>query len=190
MKNCSITNFKMNENHWSFNLIREIKNPKSILEEDEFVYIIKDKYPKSTYHYLIIPKKDIPSISKVTKDDLELLHHMEHTGNKYIDSHKDYDFQMGYHAVPNMYRLHLHVISTDFISNSLKTVRHWNIFNTPYFLPSKDICKELEDKGHVFIDIKKYEKYLSCKLKCHKCSYTPKNMVDLKKHIIEHFPVK
>lgn len=82
--------------HWSLNLIRELENPKSIIEEDEFIYVIKDKFPKSTHHYLIIPKKDIPSISKVTKDDLEVLYHMELIANKYIDCHEKHDFQYGH----------------------------------------------------------------------------------------------
>ena len=44
------------------------------------------------------------------------------------------DFKMGFHARPRMQRLHLHVISTDFVSDSLKTKKHWNSFNTELFL--------------------------------------------------------
>jgi len=32
------------------------------------------------------------------------------------------DFRYGYHAIPSMALLHMHVISQDFISDSLKTV--------------------------------------------------------------------
>lgn len=45
------------------------------------------------------------------------------------------DFKIGYHAEPSMQQVHLHVISTDFNSPSLKTKKHWNSFNTAYFVP-------------------------------------------------------
>ena len=45
--------------------------------------------------------------------------------------------RIGYHAVPSMHRLHLHVISTDFDSRCMKTIHHWNTFTTPYFISSK-----------------------------------------------------
>ena len=44
------------------------------------------------------------------------------------------NFKIGYHASPSMHRLHLHVISTDYDSPSLKTKVHWNSFTTPFFL--------------------------------------------------------
>lgn len=45
-------------------------------------------------------------------------------------------YSIGYHAMPSMQRLHLHVISTDFNSPCLKTKYHWNSFTTPFFLHS------------------------------------------------------
>lgn len=45
------------------------------------------------------------------------------------------DFKIGYHAEPSMQQLHLHVISMDFNSPSLKTKKHWNSFNTEFFVP-------------------------------------------------------
>jgi len=47
------------------------------------------------------------------------------------------DFKVGFHAEPSMQRLHLHVISRDFVSPSLKTKKHWNSFNTDLFVPYK-----------------------------------------------------
>jgi len=46
---------------------------------------------------------------------------------------------MGYHAMPSMQRLHLHVISTDFNSPYLKTKYHWNSFTTSFFLHSQGL---------------------------------------------------
>lgn len=45
------------------------------------------------------------------------------------------DFKIGYHAEPSMQHLHMHVISTDFNSPTLRTQRHWNSFHTKLFIP-------------------------------------------------------
>lgn len=62
-------------------------------------------------------------------DELELLatNAIEVTG---LDENL---FQIGYHSSPSMQRLHLHVISKDFNSPSLKTKIHWNSYNTKFF---------------------------------------------------------
>lgn len=44
-------------------------------------------------------------------------------------------FQIGYHAKPSLSQLHLHVISTDFDSNTMKSKKHWNSFTTELFIP-------------------------------------------------------
>lgn len=54
-----------------------------------------------------------------------------------ISGRKLDEFKIGYHAAPSMHRLHLHVISRDFQSVCMKTKKHWNSFNTPFFLSSK-----------------------------------------------------
>lgn len=52
-----------------------------------------------------------------------------------IKDHKPDDFEIGFHAQPSMRHLHMHVISTDFDSPTLKTQRHWNSFHTELFIP-------------------------------------------------------
>lgn len=42
--------------------------------------------------------------------------------------------RIGFHAKPSMDHLHLHVVSTDFVSTFMKTKKHWNSFNTEHFL--------------------------------------------------------
>lgn len=111
-----------------------------------------------------------------------------------------------------MHRLHLHVISTDFNSPCLKTKYHWNSFTTPFFLHSKgkyisiflkkniifrktyfifykitDICNQLREKGELKkLKSEESAQYLNTPLKCHKCPATPKNMPDLKRHLLIH----
>ncbi|KAJ8935567.1 hypothetical protein NQ318_001561 [Aromia moschata] len=86
-----------------------------------------------------------------------------------------------------MLRLHLHVISDDMNSVCLKTKKHWNSFNTEYFLDSADVLTNLKQNGKVILPSRDIcKKFMNLPLKCHKCDYKPKNMPDLKKHILEH----
>ena len=135
--------------HWSLGLLSAMKNPDLIILEDEKVVVIKDAYPKAKFHYLVCPKQDIQTIKQVTKEHLPLLKHMEAMGKKVCEMHKDHTFKLGYHSVPSMVRLHMHVISDDFDSVCLKNKKHWNSFTTEFFVPSEKILKDLEEQGSI-----------------------------------------
>ena len=99
--------------------------------------------------------------------------------------HRDSEFRMGFHAKPSMLHLHLHLISQEFESAGLKSKRHWNSFNTDFFLPIENVIAELKELGKV----KKKDELASCielPLACHKCDLKPKRMRALKKHIATH----
>ncbi|KAK3307272.1 HIT-like domain-containing protein [Chaetomium strumarium] len=53
---------------------------------------------------------------------------------------RDYskDIRVGIHAHPSMAHLHVHVISRDMRSERLKHKKHYNSFNTPFFVPLAD----------------------------------------------------
>lgn len=128
--------------HWREGLLDTMENPESIVKEDDRVTVIKDKYPKAHHHYLVLPKDNIHSIKELTPEHQDLLEHMEKIGQQVADQYKDYQFILGYHAVPSMARLHLHVISNDFDSPCLKNKYHWNSFTTPFFRPSQSEFKK------------------------------------------------
>ncbi|XP_051154793.1 aprataxin isoform X2 [Leptopilina boulardi] len=123
--------------HWSHGMLNSMNDPVLKVLEDDLIVVIKDKYPKAKFHYLVIPKEDIKSIIHVKKENLNLLQHMEEVGQNISKKHNDSEFIIGYHAIPSMQRLHLHVISTDFNNSCLKTKQHWNSFTTPFFLSSQ-----------------------------------------------------
>ena len=56
-------------------------------------------------------------------------------------------FRYGYHAVPSMGLLHLHAISQDFDSPSLKNKKHWNSFTTEYFVDSSRLIAMINKNG-------------------------------------------
>ncbi|WAR27570.1 APTX-like protein, partial [Mya arenaria] len=99
---------------------------------------------------------------------------------------KKIKFRFGYHAVPSMSHLHLHAISQDFDSPSLKTKKHWNSFTSPYFVDSSEVIKRLEKEHKVDFNQKENTEYLSLDLKCHVCGRPMKNMPSLKSHIRTH----
>jgi histidine triad (HIT) family protein len=43
--------------------------PAEIIQENDQVLVIKDKFPKAPIHYLIIPKKHIVSMHEITAED-------------------------------------------------------------------------------------------------------------------------
>ncbi|KOC63466.1 Aprataxin [Habropoda laboriosa] len=173
--------------YWATGLVASMDDPEMKVMEDDQVIVIKDKYPKAKFHYLVLPKADIASIWHVKKENEDLLLHMQNVADELTKSHKDSEFIIGYHAVPTMHRLHLHVVSTDFNSPCLKTKYHWNSFTTPFFLQSSEICNQLREKGELEkLKSEESSLYLHTPLKCHKCSTAPKNMPDLKKHLLIH----
>lgn len=77
-----------------------------------------------------LKKNHLPLLNEMF---LMALNVIENRGRKFDE------FKIGYHAEPSMQQVHLHVISTDFNSPSLKTKKHWNSFNTDFFVPHQGI---------------------------------------------------
>ncbi|XP_061198680.1 aprataxin isoform X3 [Neopsephotus bourkii] len=158
--------------------------------KDEKTVVIKDKYPKARYHWLILPWDPISSLKAVTRDHLELLEHMHAVGQKMIEecpARESLEFRLGYHAIPSMSQLHLHVISQDFDSPALKTKKHWNSFTTDYFLNSQDVIEMVRSKGKVMVkgDV---SELLKLPLRCHRCKQHLSTVPQLKEHLKKHLP--
>lgn len=79
-----------------------------------------------------------------------------------------------------MRQLHLHVISQDFDSKHLKHKKHWYSFNSPFFLDSVDVMKELEEVGSVTLGS---VKFLDAELRCHRCESVHPSFPRLMSHI-------
>jgi len=177
--------------HWTQGLKQTLKNPENIIMETNLCSVIKDKYPKAKVHYLIIAKGEISSLKSLNSKHVSLLNHMIEVGHKLEDIERKeqpaIQLQMGFHAVPSMTLLHMHVISKDFDSTFLKNKRHWNSFATNFFRPAEVILVELKDKGSIVIDNLYYKQLLESSLKCHMCDFTPKNIPRLKDHVKTHF---
>ncbi|XP_038625963.1 aprataxin-like isoform X2 [Tachyglossus aculeatus] len=175
--------------HWSQGLKTSMQDPKMQVYKDEKVVVIKDKYPKARNHWLVLPWESIASLKAVTREHLELLKHMQTVGKKLTKGCVDSDrlqFRMGYHAIPSMSHIHLHVISQDFDSPWLKSKKHWNSFNTKYFLESQDVIEMVRRDGKVTVQDGTSE-FLKLPLCCHVCKQQQSTIPELKEHLKKHW---
>lgn len=120
--------------HWSLGLLESMKDPRAIVKETENIVVIRDKYPKAKTHYLALSRENIDSIYNLNKTHIELLHDFGSIFKAIQKDHMNIELQAGFHAIPSMKRLHMHIISRDMISPCLKTKIHWNSFTTPFFI--------------------------------------------------------
>lgn len=173
--------------HWSQGLVKSMDDPEKVVSSDDKCVMITDQYPKAMHHYLVLPHDDISGISRLGRQHLDLLRHMLRVGQDHVSKIKDSSlFKYGYHAVPSMSRLHMHVISCDFDSPCLKHKKHWNSFTTEYFINATQLIRMIEERGGVSIDKEYYEDLLKNPLICHVCGKEQRNMPQLKSHIKTH----
>lgn len=174
--------------HWNQGLKVSMQDPTMQLYKDESVVVIKDKYPKARYHWLVLPWQSIPNLKSLRKEHSDLLKHMHSIGERMVCQCPDSDslrFRMGYHAIPSMSHIHLHVISQDFDSPCLKNKKHWNSFTTDYFIESKDLLQMLDTDGRVTVKEGTSE-LLKLPLRCHICHRELTTIPALKDHLKTH----
>uniref|UniRef100_A0A182PNK9 Aprataxin C2HE/C2H2/C2HC zinc finger domain-containing protein n=1 Tax=Anopheles epiroticus TaxID=199890 RepID=A0A182PNK9_9DIPT len=96
-------------------------------------------------------------------------------------------FNFGYHLKPHMKRLHMHVISKDFVSPSLKRRHHWTIFNSEIFQSHEAVFAELKLHGKIRERPDSYIKALrEGPLNCAVCGYVTDKLCIMKQHIAVH----
>ncbi|WVN90296.1 uncharacterized protein L203_105532 [Cryptococcus depauperatus CBS 7841] len=104
----------------------------------------------------------------------------------------EWRIDVGFHAIPSMKHLHLHVISDDRLSLSLKTKKHYNSFRPDlgFFIPIMEVQRWLRDE---FTVVERLETMadtpalLKIPLTCHKCDEPIHNIEKLKHHLKKEF---
>ncbi|KAL7695342.1 Scavenger mRNA decapping enzyme [Lotmaria passim] len=166
----------------------------SLLYKDDTCILVNDAFPKSTVHCLVMPLElRLDSLNALTKRDVPLLRHMIHVGNEYVHflkstSPKLYGkrrFITGFHALPSLPMLHLHVLSMDLDSVYLKTKKHYNSFATFFFLTSERIVDDLERNSRVTInkDVTRLQQMENQDMKCLWCGAPLANIPAMKAHV-------
>uniref|UniRef100_H3BWU4 Aprataxin n=1 Tax=Tetraodon nigroviridis TaxID=99883 RepID=H3BWU4_TETNG len=176
--------------HWNLGLKASMQDPNMQVFKDDKVVVIRDKYPKARYHWLVLPWRSISSLKALREEDCELVKHMQQVAELMIQRCPDAGtlrFRSGYHAIPSMSHVHLHVISQDFDSPCLKNKKHWNSFTTDYFIESQAVIQMLETDGKISIREGTSE-LLKLPLRCHVCRKELSTMPALKEHLKSHLP--
>ncbi|XP_024216739.1 aprataxin isoform X2 [Halyomorpha halys] len=154
---------------WTYGLLDAMKDPRLQIHNDYDVVVIKDCYPKAEAHFLVLPWKNIPSIKDLTGSHLPLVKKMDLKGREIArEKGGGRKFKFGYHAEPSMKRLHMHVISDDFNSPTLKTKKHWNSYTTGFFIPSEILfscCIKSKKQANEFCSVKYGEEKIVRKAK-------------------------
>ncbi|KAF7845305.1 Transcription factor bHLH140 [Senna tora] len=162
------------------------KHKNDLLEISEDVVVLNDLYPKAQKHVLVLARTGgLDCLADVRNDHLDLIKKMHAVGlkwaEKFLHENASLVFRLGYHSAPSMRQLHLHVISQDFESKHLKNKKHWNSFNTAFFLDSVNVIQEVSKNGKA--TLKDDDKLLSMELRCHRCRSAHPNIPRLKSHI-------
>lgn len=134
-----------------------------IYQDNDFV-LIRDSFPKSIVHWLLLPKsskitatnpltdafvdREIKNkvINLVPKIKLMVLEEIERLGYEIIEKYQDNLIQVGVHAVPSMFNVHIHFITKDLSSECLKKKHHYNSFSTEFFVDFDELPLKAGDK--------------------------------------------
>ncbi|TPX30626.1 hypothetical protein SmJEL517_g05853 [Synchytrium microbalum] len=181
---------------WSDALLKYAKNPEKYPNEivyyDDDISVMRDGYPKAKYHFLVMPRVPMDGLASLKPSHIPLLHEMEAKGKEIADSikvedPKAADFKMGFHAIPSMKQLHLHVISQDFVSDKLKHRKHWVSFNSSFFKSVEEVVELLEAKGRVHYNKAEYEDIIkNGAFRCPTCGKVSPDLPKLKTHLKTH----
>merc|ERR1712054_490173 len=132
------------------------KDPSEI--ENHKVCVVYDRKPKAKQHLLVLPTMLLQQYKQLNETHIPLLEEMKDRANKVVEelkqteAGKDLNYKIGFQAIPSMLQIHLHIVSDDFDSPHLKNKRHWNTYNTEFFLSPDVLINQLKEKGSVEID--------------------------------------
>ena len=153
--------------------------PGAVLHQDESCVLVEDRFPKAKHHVLVIsrlPRLQGPLDLK-GPEDAPLVRHMLEVGRRWAAEHGGgAAFRFGFHSVPSMRRLHLHVISQDLDSPRLKTTVHWNSFTTAFFVDAEGVVSELQAGRALQYDVAEREALLKEPMRCHRCGAAAASM--------------
>jgi len=194
------------------------KLPKDVhLTHDEHTITIFDKFPKARFHFLTLPRlplaldntregpvtlnvADLSSLESLSGSEyaLNVLRLLEKATEEVVAmieiemmeaENRTWQINIGFHAVESMKHLHLHIISSDLISDKLKHKKHYNSFRPDlgFFLHLKDVIswaasgtlKENLPSPNVADDL------LKTKLMSFRSKESFSNIPKLKSHLIE-----
>jgi aprataxin len=162
--------------------------PAQVPYYDNNLILLNNKFPKSKIHVMLIPRIPIASVWELNSSHLGVLEQFSKRLDIFRKNNNHVQFQAGFHAIPSMSQLHLHIISQDFISPCLVTKKHYLSYTTPFFIDFENVIESIQKQGkfnHVFNN-GQFKDFLKGDLVCHKCNIVLKDMPTLKNHLLTH----
>ena len=163
--------------------------PERILMVTAHCVVAYDLYPKGRVHVLILPRVPLNGPDELRPEHEPLLRHMVELAHwlapRLRAQHPGLPpLRCGFHAVPSMHHLHLHLISIDFDSGDMKRPRHWHIFNTAYFVPPHEWMAQLRAHGRVHVDVAAEKaRAKSQEMRCPLTGSVVRTMGDVRRHL-------
>ncbi|RPB29924.1 HIT-like protein [Terfezia boudieri ATCC MYA-4762] len=175
--------------------------PTTVLRHTPSFVTIFDAFPKATIHLLLLPRDPTvntlhpilalnthPSLLSSSKSEVQILTplvqkelrrrfghlsktQIAHTSSPDTVPERIYPLKIGIHAHPSLTHLHIHIITPDMSSPSLKHNKHYNSFTTPFFIPLEDFPMAEDDyrRKHPGRDEESGEVYLKGDMRCWRC---------------------
>jgi aprataxin len=188
--------------------------PSVLFEHTDKCLTVFDVFPKSIFHFLVLPRVRPPSnvgelanLRTLLKGDKArakkvLMDLSDEAGNvkKMIRQEMlnrygfEWEIWTGFHAVPSMEHLHLHVLSSDLCSEKMKHKKHYNSFHPKlgFFLHLHEVLSWFDAAPSYFERMSRlkksdYEHLVKESLCCWRCERDMKNMPVLKAHLQEEW---
>ncbi|KAG1897889.1 uncharacterized protein F5891DRAFT_1112696 [Suillus fuscotomentosus] len=189
--------------------------PSILLSHSETCLTVFDAFPKSIFHFLVIPRIQPPLSARHLTDLRSLLRCEKSTARKVLmnlneeannvkkmieeEMMKMYKFKweiwMGFHPISSMEHLHLHVLSADLYSPKMKSKKHYNSFHPSlgFFLHLKDVLSWFDAVPSYYqrmikLDASQYQSLLKDgDLCCWQCDRALESMPKLKAHLQDEF---
>lgn len=166
----------------------------TVLYKDDRCILVNDAFPKSKVHCLLMPlEMQLTSLNDLRVEHVDLLQHLNHVADAYVrflrqSSPTVYGrrrFITGYHAIPSLPMLHMHLLSMDLKGPCLKTRKHYNSFATFFFLTSDRVVEDLGRHGRVTLnqDVAMLHRFEDQSMKCLWCGASLSNMPSMRQHL-------
>jgi len=117
---------------------RESTLASCVFFEDDCTCVVYARCPKSVVHLIVVPKSIVSGpgdLDPRDPDDVAMLEGMVARGQWMMDGLATRDelpdhYKMGFHAIPALGQLHMHVMSTDVATLQMNSVAHYHSFTT------------------------------------------------------------
>ena len=164
-------------------------------QEDDFV-IILDGFPKSRYHFLVIPHTKsllrVDNIDELVNRErerggiralLEKLHALSREFAAELEKRTMCKFVCGFHSVPSCQPLHYHVLSYDLDGAKMNKKDHWNSFTREDFFVSAERVLAVMKEERARLDIcRDKRENVMMKLRCPTCEIELDSFKKMKSH--------